>query len=455
MSRGTGSAAASLHEPVPSSEPDISEQVSSQYTLSQAIFDRRAEFTQPTTVRIKVGTWNVASTKGTEEDLASWFVGGKGISQSLSGLKVQDSHESNGLNTSEATQKEGVSEQEARWAKKESTVPMHDYGDVPGHSDIGIYALGLQEVVDLNSATEALRPYTDPSTAKKWRLKLESALPKAYTLVAEQQLVGLLLLIYASPDLSDHVRSVSTTSIGTGLMGYMGNKGAVTCRIVLGETTRLVFVNSHLSSGANKADLERRNWDATQIMNRTRFDPVIDSLGYTSDQSERIGDEDLIFWFGDMNYRLEGIPAEDVRRLLMLHTRHQYGPNENQRTVINHQIDEATGSAKYKQSGEHAVNRQVRKPGSISDVVSNNAGATFSSNTINGLEDAMNPSDDPTSLQTTLESLLSHDELRRQQKARKIFHDGWVEGPITFLPTYKYDLGSVGVFVSPQYSFLI
>jgi hypothetical protein len=41
---------------------------------------------------------------------------------------------------------------------------------------------------------------------------------------------------------------------------------------------------------------------------------------------------------------------------------------------------------------------------------------------------------------------LPHDELQQQIKAGKAFHDGWREGPITFLPTYKYDLGSVGVF---------
>lgn len=52
----------------------------------------------------------------------------------------------------------------------------------------------------------------------------------------------------------------------------------------------------------------------------------------------------------------------------------------------------------------------------------------------------------PVHLQTTLDSLLSHDELHNQQKERKAFHDGWREGPITFLPTYKYDVGSVGVF---------
>ncbi|KAG9534687.1 DNase I-like protein, partial [Aureobasidium melanogenum] len=37
----------------------------------------------------------------------------------------------------------------------------------------------------------------------------------------------------------------------------------------------------------------------------------------------------------------------------------------------------------------------------------------------------------------------------QQQKARNAFQ-GWQEGPITFLPTYKYDAGSVGVFDSSE-----
>lgn len=37
--------------------------------------------------------------------------------------------------------------------------------------------------------------------------------------------------------------------------------------------------------------------------------------------------------------------------------------------------------------------------------------------------------------------VLKHDQLEEGKKGGKIFQD-FVEGPITFLPTYKYDLGS-------------
>ena len=60
------------------------------------------------------------------------------------------------------------------------------------------------------------------------------------------------------------------------------------------------------------------------------------------------------------------------------------------------------------------------------------------------------PSDDPASVQATLDSLLPHDQLRRVMRDRKAFHEGWREGPITFLPTYKYDVGTVGLFDSSE-----
>jgi phosphatidylinositol-bisphosphatase len=55
---------------------------------------------------------------------------------------------------------------------------------VPGGEDVDIYVLGLQEIVDITSATEALRPYTDPTAAKKWKASLEAALPTGYQLVS-------------------------------------------------------------------------------------------------------------------------------------------------------------------------------------------------------------------------------------------------------------------------------
>ncbi|KAI9818421.1 MAG: hypothetical protein M1827_000480 [Pycnora praestabilis] len=415
--------------------------ISTQHSLSQAVHARRAEFTRAHTVRIKVGSWNVASLSGTEKDVGGWFVDGKGISEALSGLTIDSKDQPQTYDGSG----EGVDEQEARRTKKKSTLPKNDPAILPGGNEIGIYALGLQEIVDINSATEALRPYIDPYPSKKWRKAVAEALPSGYQLVAEQQMIGLLLLIFASPEFAPMVTSVSTTSVGTGVMGYMGNKGAVTARLILGETTRLVFINSHLAAGTDKGTLDRRNWDAAQIVSRTKFDPVSDGAGVMEEFSEGIGEEDFAFWFGDLNYRIEDLPGDDVRRLLMLHTRNEYDIGQPAERKIEKEIVRATAAVKSREiegRGRSSTESTASSATAVDQSVDNNS----ITSSITLPSEALDPNSDPTSLQTTLSSLLSHDQLHAQQKARKAFHDGWQEGPITFLPTYKYDVGSVGLF---------
>ncbi|KAF2474296.1 DNase I-like protein [Lindgomyces ingoldianus] len=418
---GTSSSTDLLEARIPGAFPGVSRlSISTHQTLSQALHARRAEYTKPRNVRIKIGTWNVAALKGTEKDVAGWFVGGKGVEESIAGFGI-------GNPTSKSDKsRENVAEQEARSFKYGPTIPKHDDGAVPGEDEIGLYALGLQEIVDISSPAEALRPYTDPTVSNRFKSSLEEALPDGYQLVAEQQLVGLLLLIYASPAVHPHVNSVSTTSVGTGLMGYMGNKGAVTTRIVLGETTRLVFINAHLAAGADRAALERRNWDASQISSRTRFDSIVDGMGVSQVSGECLGEEDFAFWFGDLNYRLEGMPGDDVRRLLTRHTRDLDPPDS-----------EGPFSTSSKSSDSSASS--IAPPSDFSNPKGPDLNAV-----------PLPPELDPASLQTTISSLLPHDELRQQQRAGKAFHDGWNEGPIQFLPSYKYDVGKVGVFDSSE-----
>jgi phosphatidylinositol-bisphosphatase len=448
---GSTSTASSLMQDVPGSFPDreeTNEDESNYQSLTQAIFARRAEYVKPKKMRIKIGTWNTAAYKGAEKDVGAWFVDGKGVSEAMAGLRVGDPsqvHHGDDIPDQSALEdREDVAEQEARYQRKHSTVPKNDPGSIPGGDDIGLYALGLQEVVDVNSVSEALRPYTDPAIAKKWKAEIEKSLPKGYTLVAEQQLIGLLLLIYAAPEIASEVRAVSTTSVGTGLGGYMGNKGAVTARIVLGETTRITFVNCHLAAGADKTSLERRNWDASQIISRTRFEPIQDAMDLSQTTGEQIGDEDFAFWVGDLNYRLQGIPGDDVRRLLMLHTRNEYDLSQRSARKIENEIESATDAVKERVKDRTSIGSRDSAFENSPRASTDTAGSAFD------IEEEIEASSDPTSLQTTLSCLLPHDELHQQMKLRKAFHDGWQEGPINFLPTYKYDAGSVGVFDSSE-----
>lgn len=390
--------------------PPVSSDLSS---LARAVKARRAEYIRPRKIRIKVGTWNVAALPGTEKDIKRWFVEGKGLSRQ-SNVDPQRSRQ----------------EEQRQDSKKESGQEDSEGLDA---EDIGIYVLGLQEIVDISSPSETFwKSYVDPGPSHRWKEAVQEALPPGYQLVAESQLVGLLLLMYAAPNVAPTISSVSSTSVGTGLMNF-GNKGAVVTRIVLGETTRLVFVNCHLAAGADRGSLERRNWDAAQIVERARFGPIDLDDEIHGEPSDTIGKEDFAFWFGDLNYRLDGIPGEDVRRLLMLHTQNEYDLTHKSSITIRNDIDVGDSSDRSSTTeGAQDRRKSLSTPGPIT------------------LINNVDPQSDPTSLQTTLSSLLPHDQLRIQQREKKAFHDGWREGEIRFLPTYKYDVGSVAMFDSSE-----
>ena len=407
--------------------------VSSHLSLSQAVYKRRSEYIVKRVIKIKVGTWNVAALPRTELDIKDWFVDGKGVSERLSGVTLRDN---NGVHGTANSAESGENQNNVQ---TKNVLTQTDEGPAmtPRGEEIGLYVLGLQEIVDIGSAAENLRPFSDPHPARKWKQAVTEALPSGYLLVAEEQLLGLYILIYAAPTIAPSVSHVSTDHVGTGLLGWGGNKGAVTARIVLGEITRLLFVNCHLSAGVDKGQLERRNWDAAQIISKTKLDAVKnnDSGSPKGEHHESIGNEDVAFWFGDLNYRLEGIPGEDVRHLLMLHTQGEYGrPRDTEPQGLNTSSN-ADPTDQRRTSGEQYTDRT-----DDSSIASLHLAH----------DDEQNTFTDPAALQTTLSSLLTHDQLQDQMRQRKAFHEGWREGTINFLPTYKYDVGSVGMLDSSE-----
>ncbi|KAI1138546.1 DNase I-like protein [Hypoxylon sp. FL0543] len=449
---------AANRDPSVTSEPEpVDDPTSNLHSLSRAVLARKSEYVRPHRIRIKVGTWNVAGCPGTDKDLASWFIDGKGVEPHLDAkLARMNLSENNG--TLEVNKEEHAASDSAKLGIDSGPRENPGSSDQPtqgkeepnvrllGDDKIGLYVLGLQEIVNLNIVTQTF--YSDPDAIAKWQAALEAALPKGYTLVVSEQLVGLLLLIYASPEVAETISNESTVSVGTGvygLLGYWGNKGAVSSRILLGETTRLVFTNCHLASGHDQASLERRCWDYNRMMSQTKFTPI-NSGGIVEDEGEKIGDEDFAFWLGDLNFRLDGLPGEDIRRLLMLHTRGEYDLTKRHTGEIfsddgvivlrNNENDDDDGS---------------NTPGMISREASFDKDSSDENTELPDPDDFVpDPHDDPASLQATLDSLLPHDQLKRMIKERKAFHEGWREGPITFLPTYKYDVGTVGLFDSSE-----
>ncbi|KAF5200332.1 Type i inositol polyphosphate 5-phosphatase [Thalictrum thalictroides] len=130
-----------------------------------------------------------------------------------------------------------------------------------------------------------------------------------YVRIVSKQMVGIYVSVWVRRSLRRHINNLRVSPVGVGLMGYMGNKGSVSLSMSLFQT-RLCFVCSHLTSGHKVGDENKRNSDVNEILRRTQFSSIIDC-----DQPQKIPSHDQIFWFGDLNYRLNMLDTE-VRMLV-------------------------------------------------------------------------------------------------------------------------------------------
>ncbi|CAM0957857.1 unnamed protein product [Alopecurus aequalis] len=148
-----------------------------------------------------------------------------------------------------------------------------------------------------------------------------------YHLAASKQMVGIFLCVWVRSDLMPRVITLGVSSVGRGIMGYMGNKGSISISLTLQgsattASTSLCFVCTHLASGEKDGDEVRRNCDVAEILKRTRFPrPHRYPRPGLALSPETILEHDKVIWLGDLNYRLSsstgnGSASETTRGLL-------------------------------------------------------------------------------------------------------------------------------------------
>ncbi|XP_070494173.1 synaptojanin-1 [Chironomus tepperi] len=166
-----------------------------------------------------------------------------------------------------------------------------------------IYAIGFQEIVDLN-AQNIVAASSD--NAKAWADELQRVLSKddePYSLLTSQQLVGVCLYVFVRPHLAKSIRDVATDSVKTGLGGATGNKGSVAIRFVLNGTS-FCFVAAHFAAG--QSQVAERNADYAEITRKIQF-----PMGRT------LKGHDYVFWCGDFNYRID-MDKDEMKELIKL-----------------------------------------------------------------------------------------------------------------------------------------
>ncbi|GAA0174949.1 phosphatase [Lithospermum erythrorhizon] len=137
----------------------------------------------------------------------------------------------------------------------------------------------------------------------------EVKMNQKYVRIISKQMVGIYVSIWVRKRLRRCINNLEVSPVGVGLMGYLGNKGSVSVSMSLYQT-RLCFVCSHLSSGQKEGAEERRNSDVFEILRRTHFSSALGTV-----QPLTIPSHDQVFWFGDLNYRIN-MADEEVRKLV-------------------------------------------------------------------------------------------------------------------------------------------
>ncbi|TFK32280.1 Endonuclease/exonuclease/phosphatase [Crucibulum laeve] len=225
----------------------------------------------------------------------------------------------------------------------QTTLPTSDPRDEPespANDEPDLLILGFQE---LDLSTEALLYSTRTTREDAWCLAVVAALGEkggGWVKLASKQLVGMLILVFVKKELKDCFGDVKTTAAGAGLLGVMGNKGAVAIRLTFtppasfllppdnqttttstrrpGPTT-LTFVNAHLAAFDEMVD--KRNLDYQELCRKLSFEIEPGSTltatrpGEVVREAVGVFESDVLFWIVDLNYRLD-LPDIDVRRVL-------------------------------------------------------------------------------------------------------------------------------------------
>ncbi|XP_073845641.1 phosphatidylinositol 4,5-bisphosphate 5-phosphatase A isoform X1 [Musca autumnalis] len=153
-----------------------------------------------------------------------------------------------------------------------------------------LYILGFQEV-NVKPKNQFLNIFQD----NQWTLKVREYLSDHdYVKVETAQLQGILINVWSLGKHINNINNIESETTKVGLGGLWGNKGAASVRMSL-YGSGVTFVNSHLA--AHDEHLKERVIDYNQIL---------DNHHYKVRNYRTIFDHDYVFWFGDLNFRLNG-----------------------------------------------------------------------------------------------------------------------------------------------------
>ncbi|MCI4386123.1 hypothetical protein PGIGA_G00058700 [Pangasianodon gigas] len=163
-----------------------------------------------------------------------------------------------------------------------------------------LYVIGLQEV-----RAAPLKFVTDLAFGDSWScLFMNTLSPLGYIKVSSVRMQGLLLLFFSKLEHVPFIRDIRTTYTRTGIYGYWGNKGGVSIHLSFYGHS-LCFLNCHLAAHIHYAS-ERVE----------EFEHILNSQTFEGKNTPSVLDHKLLFWFGDLNFRIEDHGMHFIRNCI-------------------------------------------------------------------------------------------------------------------------------------------
>ncbi|RIA94500.1 Endonuclease/exonuclease/phosphatase [Glomus cerebriforme] len=181
-----------------------------------------------------------------------------------------------------------------------------------------IIAIGFQE---FNEYPNAFLNINNENRIKHCEEMIEKAIynctKERYFRIRRSVFNGLALVIYVrdeqkfnnSERLVNRIKSVEVEQVGVGPI-WAGNKGAIAIRLIY-DTISVCFVCAHLAPHSH--NIEERN---------KNFKSIIERVIFTNKNKDEITiyDNDYVFFFGDLNYRIEIGSLTETKLMNLLNT---------------------------------------------------------------------------------------------------------------------------------------
>ena len=278
-------------------------------------------------------------------------------------------------------------------------------------ADKSMIVIALQEV-EMGGASVALAAAKETLAAKSqekgnanaqfWSNSIATTLGRSWYNVSLRQLSGMLVLVFARSNLGKSLGEVKTTSVACGILGVGGNKGAVAVHLSL-YRHRMVFVCSHFAAHQHAVDMRNANYHT-----------ILQGLDFRNDD----GEDD----FGDLQF----VPTYPDAHVVV-------GVSEN--------------SGNGSDSTANASPAAELVPELPLDL--RNVDAVFWMGDLNYRIDGQYDQVCKLAKEREYPLLLLCDQLRREHLGNRVFR-GFVEPPIAFQPTYKFDKGSLSTYDSSE-----